>query len=87
MGSIVVGKEADLAAFDLSALEFNPIFDVASHLIFVVGREAVTDVWVAGERVVQKRQFVGDGARTAEGKGASDIALWQNRMRSQLGPR
>ena len=84
VGSIVAGKEADLAAFDLSALEFNPIFDVASHLIFVSGREAVTDVWVAGKRVVRKRQFVGDGARAAEGRGASDIALWQNRTRSQL---
>ncbi len=84
IGSIVVGKEADLAAFDLSALDHNPIFDVASHLIFVAGREAVTDVWVAGKPVVRKRQFVTDGARAAEGKGASDIALWQNRMRSQL---
>ena len=48
IGSIVVGKDADLVAFDLSALDFQPVFDVASHLIFVTGREAVTDVWVAG---------------------------------------
>jgi len=87
IGSIVAGKEADLAAFDLSALDFNPIFDVASHLIFVAGREAVTDVWVRGEPVVRKRQFVAHGARAAEAKGASDIALWQNRMRSQLDAR
>jgi 5-methylthioadenosine/S-adenosylhomocysteine deaminase len=87
IGSIVVGKQADLAAFDLSALEFQPVFDVASHLIFVAGREAVTDVWVGCKPVVQKRQFISDGARTAEGKGASDIALWQNRTRSQLDAR
>lgn len=87
IGSIVPGKEADLAAFDLSDLDFNPIFDVASHLIFVAGREAVTDVWVRGKPVVRKRQFVGHGARAAEAKGASDIALWQNRMRSQLDAR
>ena len=84
IGSIVAGKEADLTAFDLSALDFNPVFDVASHLIFVAGREAVTDVWVRGTPVVRKRQFVAHGARAAEAKGASDIALWQNRMRSQL---
>ncbi len=84
IGSIVVGKQADLVAFDLGALDYQPIFDVASHLIFVAGREAVTDVWVAGKPVVQKRQFVSDGARAAEGKGASAIALWQNRTRSQL---
>ncbi len=87
IGSIIAGKQADLAAFDLSALEFNPVFDAASHLVFVAGRESVTDVWVAGKRVVQKRQFVADGARAAEGRGASDIALWQNRTRSQLAAR
>ena len=87
IGSIVVGKQADLTAFDLGALDYHPIFDVASHLIFVAGREAVSDVWVAGKPVVQKRQFVAAGARAAEGRGASDIALWQNRTRSQLGAR
>ena len=87
IGSIVVGKEADLAAFDLSALEYNPVFDVASHLVFVAGREAVTHVWVAGNPVVRKRQFVADGARAAESKGASDMVLWQNRTRSQLDTR
>ena len=84
IGSIVPGKEADLTAFDLGALDYQPIFDIASHLIFVAGREAVSDVWVHGEPVVQKRQFVKQGARHAEAEGASDIALWQNRVRSRL---
>lgn len=84
IGSIVAGKEADLVAFDLGSLDFHPIFDVVSHLVFVAGREAVTDVWVGGNAVVRKRQFVAQAARAAETKGASDIALWQNRMRSQL---
>ena len=87
IGSIVAGKEADLVAFDLGALDYQPIFDVASHLIFVAGREAVSDVWVCGEPVVQKRQFVKQGARDAEAEGASDIALWQNRVRSRLDSR
>ncbi len=84
IGSLVVGKQADLAAFDLGDLQLNPIYDVASHLIFVAGREAVSDVWVAGNPVVRKRQFVADGARAAESNGATDLALWQNRTRSQL---
>ncbi len=87
IGSIVVGKQADLAAFDLSALDYQPVYDVASHLVFVVGREAVSDVWVAGEPVVRKRQFVSDGARAAERKGASDLVVWQNRTRSQVDAR
>lgn len=87
IGSIVVGKDADLAAFDLSALDYQPIYDVASHLVHVVGREAVSDVWVAGEPVVRKRQFVSEPARTAEGKGASELSVWQNRTRSQLDAR
>jgi 5-methylthioadenosine/S-adenosylhomocysteine deaminase len=84
IGSIVVGKDADLAAFDLGSLDMQPVFDVASHLVFVAGREAVTNVWVCGNPVVRMRQFVTDGARAAESKGAHDLAVWQNRTRSQL---
>ena len=58
IGSIEVGKEADLAAFDLSAPETQPIYDPISHLIYACGRENVSDVWVAGQHVVRMRQPV-----------------------------
>jgi 5-methylthioadenosine/S-adenosylhomocysteine deaminase len=80
IGSLEVGKEADLTAFDLGSLECQPCFDPASHLVFVADRSHVTDVWIRGKSVVQMRQFVGEAVRQAASEGASAVSLWQNRM-------
>lgn len=53
LGSIVPGKEADLVAVNLSTLGMSPCFDPVSHLVYCAGRQDVTDVWVAGRRVLQ----------------------------------
>jgi len=52
IGSLVPGKQADVVAIDLSALGVSPCYDPVSHLVHAVGRDAVTDVWVSGRRVV-----------------------------------
>ena len=49
IGSIEVGKMADLIAVKLTDLNLQPCFDVASHLVYVAGRENVSHTWVAGE--------------------------------------
>ncbi len=77
IGSLVAGKEADMIAVDLSALEALPCYDPVSHLVHAVGREAVTDVWVAGARVVAGRVL-----QTADEAGIEASArLWQERLR------
>jgi 5-methylthioadenosine/S-adenosylhomocysteine deaminase len=55
IGSIVPGKDADLVALDLGALELQPVFDPVSQLVYAAGRDAVTHVWVRGEPVVRDR--------------------------------
>lgn len=57
VGSVEVGKEADLIAVDLSALHLIPIHDVMALLVYAVGRSDVSDVWVAGDRVVRDRNL------------------------------
>ena len=52
IGSLKVGKAADIIALDLSALETAPLYDVASHLVYAAGREQVSDVWVGGKRLL-----------------------------------
>jgi len=52
IGSIEPGKQADLTAVRIGTVETLPMYDPASHLVNAAGREHVTDVWVAGERVV-----------------------------------
>ncbi|WP_266169649.1 TRZ/ATZ family hydrolase [Dyella subtropica] len=59
IGSIEVGKQADLAAVRLSDLETQPLFHVASQLVYATGRHQVTDVWIAGARKLAGRVLVG----------------------------
>ncbi|MBC8007578.1 MAG: TRZ/ATZ family hydrolase [Prolixibacteraceae bacterium] len=55
IGSIQPGKSADLCAVNLDSVALSPCYDPASHLVYVAGREDVSDVWVSG------RQLVGSG--------------------------
>ncbi|QOC21130.1 TRZ/ATZ family hydrolase [Wenzhouxiangella sp. AB-CW3] len=54
VGSIEVGKSADLAAIALDRSGSLPVNSVISHLVYAVGREQVSDVWVAGQRVYEQ---------------------------------
>jgi 5-methylthioadenosine/S-adenosylhomocysteine deaminase len=57
VGSIEVGKQADLAAVRLSDLETQPLFHVASQLVYACSRQQVTDVWIAGRRKLAAREL------------------------------
>ncbi|MFZ4519741.1 MAG: amidohydrolase family protein [Microthrixaceae bacterium] len=52
LGSIEVGKLADLVAVDLDRPHVQPVHDPVSALLYAAGRGDVTDVWVEGRRVV-----------------------------------
>jgi 5-methylthioadenosine/S-adenosylhomocysteine deaminase len=58
IGSIEVGKQADLAAVRLSDLETQPLFHVLSQLVYACGRHQVTDVWIAGKRKLAGRELL-----------------------------
>lgn len=49
IGSIEVGKLADLTAVKLDDFNMQPCFDVISHLVYVAEREQVSHVWVNGD--------------------------------------
>ncbi len=59
IGSIEVGKQADLAAVDLGTIESQPIYNVVSQLIYAAGRHQVSDVWIAGVRKLRNRELAG----------------------------
>lgn len=79
IGSIRVGKMADLCALNINDSMLAPCYDPASLLAYSAGREHVSDVWVAG------------AARVSDGKllARDEIglirlaALWQNQIRPQ----
>jgi 5-methylthioadenosine/S-adenosylhomocysteine deaminase len=81
IGSLEAGKEADVVAFDLSPPETQPLYDVVSHLVYSAGREQVSDVWVAGRRVVEERQPV---EASTHADLMPSVAAWQNRCRQVL---
>ncbi len=53
IGSIVCGKQADLTAVRLDALETQPVYNVVSQLVYASARHQVSDVWIAGVRKVE----------------------------------
>jgi 5-methylthioadenosine/S-adenosylhomocysteine deaminase len=57
-GSLTPGKWADITAIDLDAPETQPVHDVISTLVYAANREQVSDVWVAGRRLLQERRLL-----------------------------
>jgi 5-methylthioadenosine/S-adenosylhomocysteine deaminase len=56
IGTLEVGKEADIIAIDLDAPHFVPLHDPYTALVFAAGRSDVSDVFVAGEHVIAGRR-------------------------------
>ncbi|MEY4717459.1 MAG: hypothetical protein RL563_77 [Pseudomonadota bacterium] len=57
IGSLVAGKAADIVAIDLSDLETQPVFNPLAQLVYAASRHQVSDVWVAGNRVLKQREL------------------------------
>ncbi len=54
-GSLVAGKSADVIAIDLNEIETQPSFNPVSQIVYACARHQVTDVWIAGRRVLRNR--------------------------------
>ncbi|EXI92925.1 MAG: 5-methylthioadenosine/S-adenosylhomocysteine deaminase [Candidatus Accumulibacter sp. BA-94] len=77
IGSIVVGKAADLCAVSFDDVALVPCYDPVSHLAYAAGREHVSDVWVAGRIRVENGQLIEN-----DESGLIRLALlWQNKIR------
>ncbi|WP_137888151.1 TRZ/ATZ family hydrolase [Pseudomonas sp. 2FE] len=57
IGSLEVGKSADVVAFDLSGLAQQPIYDPVSQLIYASNRDCVRHVWVGGKQLLDDRRL------------------------------
>ena len=51
-GSLEVGKSADMITVDLGQVSTQPVYNPISQLVYAVGREQVSNVWVAGQQLV-----------------------------------
>ena len=59
IGSIEVGKRADLVAVDFGSVNLAPVFNPLSHLVYAVSRRDVSDVWVDGRARVRDSVLLG----------------------------
>ena len=77
IGSISIGKAADLCAVNVNDVGLAPCYDPASLLVYSAGREHVSDVWVAGRIRVAN----GNLLEASEIELIRLAALWQNQIR------
>ena len=77
IGSLSPGKAADLCAVRVSDPDALPCFHPVSHLVHVLGRHDVSDVWVAGKPRVQGCRLL----QITNTELLSTARLWQNRLR------
>ena len=77
IGSIEVGKQADLVLVDLSALETQPVHHVLSQLIYAAGRQQVSDVWIAGKPKLRERILLDMDVQAL----VANARQWRDRIR------
>ena len=76
IGSIELGKSADLVALDLRDPHTQPIYHPVSQLVYAAGRHQVRQVWIRG------RQVIRDGAPTTlhVAEVLSEAQIWGARI-------
>ncbi len=77
IGTLEAGKQADLISIDMTELESQPLYDLASHLVYCVSRRQVQNVWVAGRPLLSERRLT-----TLDETALHEVAhTWQQRIR------
>jgi 5-methylthioadenosine/S-adenosylhomocysteine deaminase len=76
IGSLEVGKRADVIAISLQSARAIPMFDVYSHLVYALKGSDVTDVMVEGKWIVRNRKLLTiDLAEVAR-----QVEIWRKRL-------
>jgi len=80
IGSVEVGKEADLVLFDTSWPDWQPLYNPVSNLVYAANGSSIAHVLVAGEVVVR------DGALTRVDEAAvlADVRTTAERIAGRL---
>mgnify|MGYP000446967159 CR=1 FL=1 len=76
IGSIEIGKEADLIAVDLDSIFTQPVYHPMSALVYALNTSQVSDVWVAGKQLLAQGKFTRlDIKRTMD-----KVAAWTDKV-------
>lgn len=77
-GSLTEGKNADIVAIDLEQLETQPLYHPHSQIVYAASRNQVTDVWIAGKRVLENRKLLTLDEQEILNKAKS----WRNKIKN-----
>ncbi|KAF1795293.1 Metal-dependent hydrolase [Phytophthora cactorum] len=78
IGSIEVGKHADLIALECDSIEMLPMYNAVSHMVYVAGREHVSDVWINGKQVLRSHELT----TVDEAEVKREVREWTEHIRS-----
>lgn len=76
IGSLEIGKSADIVAVDLNHLSTQPVYNPISQIIYSASREQISDVWVEGNARVRNRELQSADVHQI----LSNAALWGQRL-------
>ena len=79
LGSLEIGKRADLILIDLEQPHLVPLYDIYSHLAYAINRADVSTVIVEGQLVMLDRQLLNVDER--------EILRQAREMAANIGPR
>jgi 5-methylthioadenosine/S-adenosylhomocysteine deaminase len=80
IGTLEIGKSADLISIDLGSRDLHPVYDPIAHLAYSAGRENVKEVWINGVHVVHKRQLTHLRAEEQCSLVTARSLMWQNTL-------
>lgn len=76
VGSLEVGKQADIIAVDLTGPETQPLYNALSQLVYACNGSQVSHTWINGELVMAERELL----RIDLDALASKTNAWQTRI-------
>lgn len=79
IGSLQIGKAADVVAIDLSEIETQPIFHPVAQIVYAASRHQVSDVWVAGKQLLKNRQLTQIDLVELQQR----VAVWQQKLSAE----
>lgn len=82
IGSLEIGKAADLFAIDLGTPESLPVADPAAQILYSAGRECITHTWVDGRLIMEKHARAAYPQTDALAAAALCAQKWQSRLKN-----
>jgi len=78
IGSLEVGKAADIVAINLDSIETQPLYDPISQIVYAAASHQISDVWVAGKQQLKNHQLLTLNLSDLKQR----VAKWQQRLKS-----